>query len=188
MPSVVRVSLASQSAAPLLTPTCSWVPPWASQHLPRVHQWSEPGFHCFWISTPQFSWGREAMCTEAESKQCLEEMLNQKSCHPLSSQSMNDKGRLTEGLPEFPRLWVSWHALPEVNCASFAEPAPVTLCCQRWHQLVSLSMVALETQRRPVILATEICLVFYSNDKKNRHSSWVCWSGWRVSEWVTWLP
>lgn len=43
------------------------------------------------------------MCTEAESKQCLEEMLHQKSCHPLSSQSMNDKGRLTEGLPEFPR-------------------------------------------------------------------------------------
>ena len=148
--SVVQVSLASQSSAPLITPTYSWVPPWASQHLPCMHHWSEPGFHCLSVPTPQFSLGREALCTEAASKQCLEEMLDQKFCHPLSSQSMNDKGRLIQGLPEFPSPWVSWHALPEMNCASFAESAAITLCCQRWHQLVSLLMVAHETQRRPV--------------------------------------
>lgn len=66
------------------------------------------------------------MCRGKDCKQCLEEVVDQKSCRPLSSQSMNDKGRLSVGLPEFPHLGISWHALPGMNGAS-AEPS-LSLC------------------------------------------------------------
>lgn len=42
------------------------------------------------------------MYTEADSRQHSVEVLDHKSCRPLLSQSMNDKGRLGVGLPEFP--------------------------------------------------------------------------------------
>lgn len=45
----------------------SWVLLWASQHLPCVDHWSQPSFHCCWMPTYQFSLGREAVHTEAQT-------------------------------------------------------------------------------------------------------------------------
>lgn len=51
-----------------------------------------------------------------------------------------------------------------MNCASFAEPALITLLSVMT-PLMSLLMVALETQRRPVFWLL-IFLIFYSNVKR----------------------
>lgn len=149
MHSVVRASLASQSWAPVITPTWGWVLLWASAsavHASLIRAKLSLPLNSY--SSVQLGKGG-IVHRGKERKQCLEEMLDQKSCHLLSSRSMNDKGRLTVRLPDFPHPWVSWHALLEINCASSAEP-DLSLCRRRWHQLVSILMMALETQRGPV--------------------------------------